>query len=737
MANNYNTHRSPETYWAAEDRETIGDGIAHKIDQFYEYANNSGRKYIWDECHRLYNDVLTQSVDVAQLGDVGQLSEVHLNVVRNLQTHMINLTLAQRPAWDPRAINSDYKSQAQTLLAKGILDYEMKEKELEAKFRTACNYAMTYGDSAIVALWDAREGDEVTRVVLDPETGDEINETVTDEKGEPIKTGEIVYKAVPSHDLIRDTGSNNMHDLNWVIVRDYVNRYDLIAKYADVNDLDRNDFETEDEYMEFYDAIEDTRYAILGANSKSELGINFVVGEDDFAADDTDLIPVYYFLHRPSPALPKGRFVLSVCDGDVVLEDVPLPYKDVPVHFIYPGTTYNEPFGYSPVFDIIVPQKVLNSTMSTILTNQRAFGVHNVLVPTGSNFSPPQLVGDLQFIPYDPIPDAGGGGGGRPETLNLLNTPPEIFDFASRIESSMEMLMGINSVVRGNPEANLKSGAALALMASMAIQFTQEFQQSYIHALEGIGTSVINMYRTYANTPRTIAIVGKSKRQYIQQFTREDISYIDRVAVDVGSPLAKTTAGKLQIAENLMQMGMVKTPEDYLSVVTTGQLDSMMEGETAELLYVQSENEDMQNGEQPPVVVTDNHLLHIKEHKAVLASTDARKDPNVVQATLNHIQEHITMLQDPMLQQLNMLLGQPALPPQGAQGPQQAPQGPQGPEVNVGGNPDAAEVMDSQNPIEQGAEGVRSAQMPNMPTNPLTGLPFNPQTGGDPTNNIE
>lgn len=724
--------KAADTYWAAETRDNIGDGISDKIDQYYEFANASGRKYIWDEAHRQYNDVLDQSVDVQQLGDVGQLSEMHLNVVRNLQTHMINLTLAQRPAWQPRAINSDYKSQSQTILARGILDYEMGEKSLESKFRTACNYAMTYGDSAVMSLWDAREGEDVTKLVLNEE-GDEVREVVYDANGDPVKTGEIIYRAVPAMDIIRDVGATSLHDMNWVIIRDYMNRYDLIAKYADVEDLNEEDFESEDEYMEYYNAIEETRELILGASSKSEIATDYTVGAQEYGNDDTDLIPVYYFMHRPSPALPDGRFVLSLCEGDIVLEDVPLPYEDIPVHFIYPGMSYNQCFGYSPLFDVIVPQKVLNNTMSTVLTNQRAFGVHNILVPTGSNFSPPQLVGDLQFIPYDPIPDAGGGGGGRPETLNLLQTPPEIFEFANRIESSMEMLMGINSVVRGQPEANLKSGAALALMASMAIQFTQEFQQSYIHALEGIGTSIINIYRTYANRPRTLAIVGKSKRPYMKQFTRDDIAFIDRVSVDVGSPLAKTTAGKLQIAENMMQMGLIKTPEDYISVITTGQLDSMMEGDTAELLYVQSENEMMQNGEDPQVVATDSHMLHIQEHKSVLASTEAREDPEVVQAALNHINTHIEMLQDPRLAQLNSLLGQPALAPQQPAGGQS---GPGGQSVPVEGNPNAAEVLNNENPINQMAGEVRGPNMPNMPNNPLTGQPFNPQTGGDPTNNL-
>jgi len=176
-------------------------------------------------------------------------------------------------------------------------------------------------------------------------------------------------------------------------------------------------------------------------------------------------------------------------------------------------------------------------------------------------------------------------------------------------------------------------------------------------------------------------------------------------------------------------MGLIKTPEDYFSVVETGQLDTMMEGETAEVLQVQSENEELQEGTDIPVIVTDNHLMHIKEHKAVLASPEARRNPEILQATLNHINQHIEFLQDPNLAVLNGLLGQPPVPPQGM-----PPQMPQAPQQGTG---QAAETLNPQNPIQQEAMGdVNMPNMPSMPTNPLTGQQYNTGDGGDPRNTI-
>ena len=71
---------------------------------------------------------------------------------------------------------------------------------------------------------------------------------------------------------------------------------------------------------------------------------------------------------------------------------------------------------------------------------------------------------------------------------------------------SMETISGISSVTRGNPEASLKSGTALALIQSMSLQFISGLQQNYVKLIEDVGTNLINILKDYAKTPKTIAI---------------------------------------------------------------------------------------------------------------------------------------------------------------------------------------------------------------------------------------
>jgi len=68
------------------------------------------------------------------------LIAVNCNSYRNLIQHIIVNVAGQRPEFNPRASNSDHRSQAQTILAKGILDYVMQAKGLEAALNEALEW---------------------------------------------------------------------------------------------------------------------------------------------------------------------------------------------------------------------------------------------------------------------------------------------------------------------------------------------------------------------------------------------------------------------------------------------------------------------------------------------------------------------------------------------------------------------------------------------------------------------
>jgi hypothetical protein len=161
-----------------------------------------------------------------------------------------------------------------------------------------------------------------------------------------------------------------------------------------------------------------------------------------------------------------------------------------------------------------------------------------------------------------------------------------------------------------------------------------------------------------------IAVVGKNKKSLLKEFTGEDISSINRVIVDVGNPLARSTAGRVQMAEQLLQMNLIKNPEQYFQVMNTGSLESVYEGEMSENLLIKGENELMMGGTRVMSIFLDEHRQHIMEHRAVIADPELRQNPVLLQIVLDHIQEHINHLRNIDPDTLQLISQQPLNPPQ-------------------------------------------------------------------------
>jgi hypothetical protein len=125
--------------------------------------------------------------------------------------------------------------------------------------------------------------------------------------------------------------------------------------------------------------------------------------------------------------------------------------------------------------------------------------------------------------------------------------------------------------------------------------------------------------------------------------------------------MARTTAGKVELATMMLQSGLITNADELLQVIQTGNLDPLTQGPTNELLSIRSENENLAEGNSVPVLITDKHMLHIDEHKSVLSNPASREDPLIVETTLNHIQEHLNMLMDPANADTLIVLGQEPL----------------------------------------------------------------------------
>jgi hypothetical protein len=649
--------------------------LLDKAKTFYTGVDTNNFLLLWKRMWLAYygmngnvNSVDTHSVSFT--GEQGELTNVNVNHFRNLASHIYVMITANRPTMEAMAVNTDYKSLAQTTIANNILNYYMREKKLEEVIKKAAELSIILGSAFVKLEWNATAGEATDHSEADGFTYE----------------GDCEFTYLSPFDVVFD-GTKESYSNEWLLVRTFKNKYSLMAKYPELADQ------------------------IYSLSTKSDRSIYRL---SLFSNDKTDDVPVYEFFHKRTEAVPNGRYMLFL-DKNIVLLDGNLPYRSVPIFRIAPSEILGTPYGYTPMFDVLPICEAINSLYSTILTNQNAFGVQNVFVENDADISVASIAGGMNLMK----------GNKPPIPINLTQTPEEIFNFLEVMNKAAETISGVNSVARGAPEASLKSGTALALVQSMALQFVSGLQQSYVQLIEDVGTNLINILKDFATTPRIISLVGKNERPYLKEFTGEQLDSINRVIVTVGNPLAKSTAGRIQMVQEMTQMKLIKTPEQYLQVLNTGSLDVATEATTSQLMLIKKENEKLMDSGVPLVSPTDQHQMHISEHSNVLNDPDLRENPDLIKCVMDHIEMHLNALRttDP---QLLALLGQPSLmaPPPGAPGQGGGP--PDGGQPPPQGGPQAP-PGDGQisGPAQDGGE--QSFGLPSMPKPPgeFSNLPTN------------
>lgn len=618
-------------------------------------------------------------------GDQGQLASVRVNHSRALVNTLLNLITAPKVVWSPKAVNIDYDSLKECELASSLLEYYWTEQQYAQFAIRALEEAIVFTEGFIHLDWDPSKGDDVAP---------------TPDGTGTIKSGDVRVRNVSTWDVIRDTTCPSFDQLTWIVVRSWENKFDLIAKFPAMA-----------EQIKSTDT--DVRNKFRNATTSGKFN---------------DLIPVYKFYHKKTAAVPSGR-AMTFISSDCALEDGTLEARGlggIPLYRVSAGEMFSTPFGYSPFNEILGIQEVMDSLNTSITSNQTTFAAQCISAVQGSEFSPEEIAGGLKVVYYPP-------GSNPPAPLQLTSTAPEVFRYVEQLKHDQELIFGLNSVVRGTPQSGEQSGSALALLSSQALQQANVISANYVRFIENVGAGVLDLIRANLSTERQIAVAGKGNSFLISNlpYSGNSFNRVKRVHVEVGNPLSQNTSGRLTIAKDLLASGLIKSPEQYMQVLNSGRLEPLTKSITDELLLIKGENEELAQGKNPPVLYTDDHMLHVREHKGILANMEARSNAQLIQAVMEHIKEHETVYYttEPALL---MLMGQkpPMAPPPPDLLPPGAPPPPPGAPV---GTPPPPKGPSLSAPVEKApgnpAVGTEPPA-PRLPTNPLTKEKYNPVDGG-------
>jgi hypothetical protein len=192
-------------YFASDEAEKTVNMLDRKAKEWFETVleNNyiEKLKLSWNAYHGAY---YSDGHRITFGGEQGELVNLPINHYRNIATHILNMVTANRPSFQARATNSDSKSEVQTELANGLLEYHMREKRLERYLKKSVEYAVVLGSGYIKMEWNTEGGEIHDYVDAEPEIDEETGEEITPES-QPIYEGDVVFRNMSPFDVVFDS----------------------------------------------------------------------------------------------------------------------------------------------------------------------------------------------------------------------------------------------------------------------------------------------------------------------------------------------------------------------------------------------------------------------------------------------------------------------------------------------------------------------------------------------------
>lgn len=684
-------HTDEQTYFAAADEQRIGLLILGKLK---DYGRGGAPSFIlsmqalaWQYVMGFDANGFMHAATVARSGSMGESTEIRVNHIGALDNAVVSLVNQQKHTFEPRASSNTSESLRAVDIARDTLDYYLAAQGALACIDTATGHANQYGEGFIHTYWDGKSG------------ADAIPITSPTGQVSYVPTGDIKFENVLPWNVFRDVQKVSYKDLDYVTLALRRNKWDTVARYPEHREkiLAAKPFDRPDNTQ------------LPGAYF-----VNDTAAPSSAVGDDID---VFRFYHRKCAILPGGRDVTMLADG-TVLAYSDLPIDEVPLARISAGEFTGAPFGKTRLWDAIGMQQVSDAIHSSIASNQMTFARQNITYEEGTDPRPIQTPGGFNLIPVK-------RGGKPPEALQLTKSPEESFRYLDVLKGAEEAVVGVNATSRGESPGERASGSLAVFLDAKTLQQASSLQTERVNAVMRVGTFILKFLRKYAKHPMKINVSSRDGGALrSEEITGDSLGGIEYAYVSVGNPLTQSMSARIEVGNILLQQGA--DHDTVERVLTTGQLKPILQGSAAQRILIRQENERMAKGEQvPPAEISDDHVLHMREHAQVKASLEARINSAIMQAEIEHEKSHyyakfgtdpnVDLATVPAIWHANMLVlsGQeppPIRPDLNPSPPSQTP-------------PPADGSAPTQTPMPSPG-GTPSQSMPKQPQQPK-----NPQTG--------
>jgi len=580
---------------------------------WWNMVNNRGLPNLWRLCYAQAFGMdpsgarnATQKLEFC--GPQQNYVRFRVNLTRSLIKQRNVLAQGQRIAVQCLAMNDDASSIAQVPIASKVMEYIFRSAEGERVCWEALESDGYFGEGWIWARWNIDGGDMVPVTKQVPVIDQFTGQPLTDPTGQVVmqpqqsreKSGApILQSAYPWQVFGEPFARKSM----WQCIKEPASKFELMALYP-----------------ELAERLEGMSLSFGSGNSPH---MNIAMFMWDSGSVTNDMVLVKHWYHAPCKAVPNGRYV-SYC-GDVVLSDGPCPIADgVPLVSVCSGRYFGTSLGYPESADLFSMQEMIDELLSQSATNILKFGNQNLWGVDGLEFDMDSFMkGGAFFTMKD--------GQEPPKVIEYAELPEAVKYLLEYLPERMNEVIGSNSVMRGEPSANISSGAFAALLQNVAEKYATSTQMTYDFAVNTMLNVMLDLVRTNVDTSFVAEVAGANNAPYMKYFTSQDLQGIRRVLVQRQTPLMNSIPGRFDVF-----MATKDLPPDlkYAAVhmLNTGDPSAWTDNDFSELVLVQWEDEQMLAGNDVEPSKIDDIYIHQSRHKATLNKLRACTPPQDPQA---------------------------------------------------------------------------------------------------------
>lgn len=544
-----------------------------------------------------------------------------------------------------------------------FIDYWWEQEGLDRKTRDIFLNNGVKGWCAAKVYFDAESGQDIT-----PQEG----QVGFEKDMQSIRTGEIRCRVCDPITLYIDPAAEVEEEIRWLVER----------KPRDVDYIkERYGKEVSaDESVGLISAFDITPQN--GFNSTSRKRPNMAMVDEMWV--------------KPCGQYPNGLKVTiaggQLLDIDENAGEIPFfVFGDIPI----PGSVKSEAF----IKDMLPIQREINIIRSMLATHARKMGNSMWLVPSGSMLDEDEVSNEEGgILHYNPV------NGAKPERIGAPDIPSFYDRLLANSDADIDDLSGARELSQGRLPTGLDTYSGLNLMVEQENEKLSVSSQNYEHGMKRLLQRVLMLMKKHYTEERMARILGQDNEIELISFTGSDLSGGEMINIIPGSSLPEMKSAQQDRIMTLWdKQAIVKKDgspdhEAFLRLMGMGDSNEIFEMHQLDENKAKMENkmfqqiaENPQNiqllqqhaamseqvnqqaqamqaqgidpaqaGLQPPQMpistpqVRDfyDHEVHVYAHNSFRKSSMYDELPPEVQKLVDdHVNEHLNILNAPMVQQ--------------------------------------------------------------------------------------